>query len=203
MIKVNLLARVQELKSRFKTLEPEIAAVSCSYFVGVNSDQSKLGSFFLKCDRISFKTIKTIQTGFLSSWNMIRISFLKTRSIINDGVRPILYIPMKRWMATFEGCISSLRSVQDREAGGWSPNFQFKPKLTSNRSQAFTYFTFTLRTKCVLWYFGKFFFVVLYHLKQLFVQGAREKIADMGVCQFLAPLVSLIINQSFLINSIC
>ena len=111
MIKVNLLARVQELKSRFKTLELEIAAISCSYFVGVNSDQnpnwvpfqnqnqnqSKLGSFFLKCDRISF---------------------LKTRSIINDGVRPMLYIPMKRWMATFEDCISSLRSVQDREAGG-------------------------------------------------------------------------------------
>ena len=82
----------------------------------------------------------------------------------------ILYIPMKRWMATFEGCISSLRSVQDREAGGWSPNFQFKPKLTSNRSHAFTYFIFTLRTKCVLWYFGKFVFVVLFHLKQ----GARE-----------------------------
>ena len=180
MIKVNILPRVQELKSRFKTLELEIAAISCSYFVGVNSDQSKLGSFFLKYDQDHF---------------------LKTRSIINDGVRPILYIPMKRWMATFEDCISSLRSVQDREAGGWSPNFQFKPKLTSNRSKAFTYFIFTLRTKCVLWYFGKFFFVVLYHLKQLFVQGAREKIADMGVCQFLAPLVSLIINQSFLIKT--
>ena len=97
MIKVNILPLVQELKSRFKTLELEIAAISCSYFVGVNSDQSKLGSFFLKYDQDHF---------------------LKTRSIINDGGRPILYIPMKRWMATFEDCISSLRSVQDREAGG-------------------------------------------------------------------------------------
>ena len=55
MIKVNILPLVQELKSRFKTLEPEIAAVSCSYFVGVNSNQSKLGSFFLKCDQDQFQ----------------------------------------------------------------------------------------------------------------------------------------------------